>query len=109
MDIKPNFLRTVGRWRANDFSFGMGYFRCDIPEDSFGFIGANFCDRCKRGFDEEMEYHRTFKGNYWQPEEGIEVCPHCGSDEAGENQQDHNLKATKRYSIHMNPKYRETV
>lgn len=107
--MKPTFLRMVGAHRANDFSFGLGQCRRDIPEGTFGFTGVNWCDDCKAGFDEELGYKVTHRQTWEQPEEGYNYCPHCGSEDCGENEQDHDLKVTKRYSIHRNPNYRKSA
>ena len=77
--------------------------RRDLPRSAFGFIGRNFCDECK-GFDEGLNYHMTHRQTWDQPEEGVESCPHCGSRNCGENEEDHAMKVIRRYSIHR--KYR---
>ena len=106
--IKPKFLRTVGSHRASDWSFGLAVARTDIPEGTFGYVAPFWCDDCA-GPCGEPEYRMTHRQTLEQPEEGVEICPHCGSEDCGENQQDHELKAIHRYSIHRNPSYRKTA
>lgn len=99
--MEPTFFKTVGRHHANNYSFGLAQCRMDIPDGEFGYVGKNWCDDCGRGFDDDLEYHMTYRQTWEQPEEGIEVCPHCGSENAGENQQDHDLRLVKRFSVKL--------
>ena len=82
--------------------------RLAIPCGTFGYIGTNFCDSCG-GFDDDLEYHRTHRQTWFQPEEGIEVCPHCGSRDCGPNEQAHGMKVVRRYSIPKSPNHRSVA
>ena len=84
--------------KRSERALSLTYARRDMPRGEFGFIGRNFCDDCK-GFDEDLEYHRTHRQTLWEPEEGLDVCPHCGSDNCGENEQDHTTKVINRYRL----------
>ena len=84
MVIPPSFLRTVGRWRANDWSFGLSHSRGDIPEGTFGHVAPFWCDDCGAPCG-EPEYHMTYRQTLEQPEEGVECCPECGSEDCGDH------------------------
>ncbi len=102
---RPRFLRMVGAHRANDASFGLAVARRDVEEETFGHISKYSCMTC--GPCGEPEYHRTHRATYWEPEEGVELCPSCGSEDCGENQDPElGCKVVARYSIHRNPSYR---
>ncbi len=104
--IRPQFLRTVGTHRANDCSFGLAVARRDIPEGSFGHVAPFWCDECKAPCDEPV-YKMTYRQTLEQPEEGVELCPSCGSEDCGEHQDPQlSLRAIRRYSIHLTPNYR---
>ncbi len=91
--------------KRTEMALSLTYARRDIPWESFGFIGRNFCDDCK-GFDGDIPWHTTSRASRWEPEDGYHYCPSCGSDEVGKNQQDHGMKVVRRYSIHRNPNYK---
>jgi hypothetical protein len=82
-------------YRIGECSFGLTVARGDIPEDTFGYLAKWWCDSCKAPCD-EPEYHMTYRGSYWQPEEGVEVCPSCGSDECGEHDDTKPMKVIER-------------
>ena len=81
---RPRFLRMVGAHRANDASFGLAVARRDIEEETFGHISKWSCMHC--GPCGEPESHMTYRQTLEQPEEGVERCPSCGSEDCGENQ-----------------------
>jgi hypothetical protein len=84
--------------KRSEAALCLTYARDSIPEGEFGFIGRNFCDDCGCGFDEDLDYRMTHRQTWEQPEEGMDVCPHCGSMDCGENEQDHGMRVVNRYS-----------
>lgn len=106
---RPRFLRMVGAHRANDASFGLAVARRDIEEETFGHISKFMCDYC--GPISEPEYRMTHRQTMEQPEEGVECCPECGTDNCGENQ-DPNLsfKVVSRSNyIHLSSEDRQVL
>ena len=99
-------MNWMGQWLSNRNAFGLTVCRGDIPEGAFGYVSTWWCDWCKSACGEPV-YHMTHRQTWEQPEEGVETCPECGSEECGENQNDHGMKVTNRYSIHRNPNYRK--
>ena len=98
-------MTWLGQWQNNTNAFGLTTCRGDIDAEFFGHVSTWWCHDCK-GPCAEPVYHMTHPQTLEQPEEGVEVCPSCGSEECGENQQDHGMKVVSRYSIHRNPNYR---
>ena len=95
------FLRTVGAHRASTFSHGLAVDRGSIPEDTFGHLAKYSCDECEGPCDEPV-YKMTYRQTLEQPEEGVELCPSCGSEDCGEHQDPQlSLRAIRR-----NPNYR---
>ena len=85
-------------WHSNDQSLCLTTCRDDIPEGYFGHVSAWWCDACK-GHCGEPEYHMTHRQTLEDPEEGVEVCPSCGSEDCGENQNDHGMRIVNRYTM----------
>ena len=96
--MRPKFLRMVGKWRANDCSFGLAFDRGGI-EEGIGYISKYWCDHCGEACG-EPEWHMTHRATREDPEDGYNACPSCGSDECGDNYQDHDLKQVRRYTIY---------
>jgi hypothetical protein len=111
--MRPKFLRMVGAHRASDYSFTLMSNRGEIEEGTFGHTASYWCQDCK-GPCGEPEYHMTHRETWGydggQPEEGVNLCPACGSEECGDHDDpDLTLKLTNRYQIHRHPSYREAV
>ena len=80
------------------YHFGMTADRASIPEGAFGFLAKWWCDHCGTACG-EPEWRMTHRGTYWEPEDGYNACPSCGSDECGEHQDPKGMKVTNRYII----------
>ena len=100
--MRPKFLRMVGKWRANNCSFGMAFDRSSIEDGTFGSVAPYWCDNCGPQW-EAPEYHMTYRQTLESPEEGEDYCQGCNCSECcGKNEEGHgtDIKQVRRYTIY---------
>ena len=78
--------------------------RRNLSQGDFGAIAPYWCERCGPLWT-KPEYGMTHRQTLWEPEEGENYCPDCGSPETGEHDWAPGVfKQTKRCRINYSHK-----